>query len=423
MGLAVAVSASLAFSTIGTLASPLLDAGWSPAAVATFRLLIAAAVLAIPGALALRAPGALRALFRARLRVVLYAVLAVSGTQLCYFAAIQRIPVGLALLIQYLAPIGLLLFMWARTRRRPVTMVLVGSGVAVLGLVLVIGVGGSGGVDPIGLLYSLTAAIGVAIYYVLGAVADDGVPPVAFAASTILIGGLVTGAAAFVGLLPWSAPKVDVTMLGSHLPWFLPVLAIAILATAYAYVAGIIGSSRLGARTASFLGLLEVVFAVTLSWIFLGQSLAPVQMIGVALVLGGVAMIRPEETPAVVTLPVDPDAVAPVSRVPLTTGTIPLPAVLEPVAATTAAIAIVAAAQIAADEGGFEPIENGMLAEPDPAPVEDGVAEEETSVEDFDLAAFEAAYGAPSAERGSEHLDHDETSGRNPPTRPLALAG
>ncbi|TPW73049.1 DMT family transporter [Schumannella sp. 10F1B-5-1] len=373
-GLVVAISASLAFSTSGTIAKPLLEAGWSPAAVGAARLLIAAVVLAIPGILALRTPGALQALWGARLRVVLYGTIAVTGTQLCYFAAIQRIPVGLALLIEYLAPIGLLLFMWMRTRRRPATIVLIGSGLALLGLVLVIGADGDGGIafgslDPIGLLYSITAAVGVAVYYVLGAVADDGVPPVAFAASTILLGGLVTAALAAVGVLPWHTTAVDVRLLGAVVPWFAPVIAIGVVSTAFAYVAGIVGSSRLGARTASFLGLLEVVFAVALSWIVLGEALGPIQLLGGALILGGIAMIRPDETRAVAVAPTDAGAAVPVGSVPLLTGAIPLPHVLEPVAATTAAIAIIAVSQVAADEAGATPIDTPVLADPPTRPI------------------------------------------------------
>ncbi|TPX02679.1 EamA family transporter, partial [Schumannella luteola] len=140
VGVVMGLAAGLAFGAGGTIVKPLFSEGWTPGAAVFGRLVVAALALAIPAIIAMR--GELRPLLRAWRLVLAYAVLAVAGVQLAFYAAIERIPVGIALLIEYLAPVALLLLAWARTRRMPHRVVLVGAGLAVVGLVLVIGPSG-----------------------------------------------------------------------------------------------------------------------------------------------------------------------------------------------------------------------------------------------------------------------------------------
>ena len=109
LGLLIAIVAAATFGLSGALAKPLLESGWSPAAAVTARVLIGGLVLAPVAILSLR--GNWAALWRARWRVVAMAVVGVAGTQLAYFGAIERITVGTAVLIEYMAP--LLLVAWA----------------------------------------------------------------------------------------------------------------------------------------------------------------------------------------------------------------------------------------------------------------------------------------------------------------------
>jgi drug/metabolite transporter (DMT)-like permease len=57
-------------------------------------------------------------------------------------------------------------------------------------------------------------------------------------------------------------------------------------------VTGIAAAGRLGSRAASFLGLAEVLFAAAFAWILLGEALSPLQLVGGALILGGIACVR-----------------------------------------------------------------------------------------------------------------------------------
>ncbi|MDY7087831.1 MAG: DMT family transporter, partial [Actinomycetota bacterium] len=140
-------------------------------------------------------------------------------------------------------------------------------------------------------------AIGCAVYFVVAARPADGLPPVALAGSGLLLGGLVLGLVGLTGVMPFETAGGTVPMLGATVPWWVPLGVVAIAGTAIAYATGIAGSSRLGSRLASFLGLLEVVFASIFAWLVVGESLTVLQMLGGVLILAGIASI-PGEQPA-----------------------------------------------------------------------------------------------------------------------------
>ena len=291
-GLIVAVIAAFTFGTSGALIKPLLEAGWSPAAAVTARALIGGLVL-LPVALWL-VRGSWAAVRRGKWRILIMALIGVAGTQLAYFAAVQRIPVNTAILIEYMAPLLLVAFAWATTRRMPKAVVLVGSVIALGGLVLVVSPGGAGSFDLLGLAFAAIAMVGCAIYYVLAAKPSDGLPPVALAAFGLLGGGVSLGIVGLIGIVPFTATFNDVELLGSPQPFWVPLLIVGVIATAVAYAASITASEMLGSRLASFAGLLEVVAAALYAWLLLGEGLTLPQLLGGVLILAGIAFVRSE---------------------------------------------------------------------------------------------------------------------------------
>jgi len=292
LGILMGLAAGFAFGAGGTIIKPLFAEGWSPGAAVFGRLVVAAIALAIPALIAVRFD--LRPLLRAWRLVLAYAVLAVAGVQLAFYAAIERIPVSIGLLIEYLAPVALLLVAWGRSRRMPHRLVLIGAALAVLGLVLVIGPNGAGPLDPIGVGLAGIAMIGVAFYYIVGDRTPDGVPPMTLAWAGFVLGALALGLAGLVGILPMHVGFGEVAFFGMQAPWWVPLVTVGVLSTAFAYVAGITSIVLLGARVASFLGLSEVVFAGIVGWIVLGEAIAPLGLVGAALILGGIVLVRLE---------------------------------------------------------------------------------------------------------------------------------
>lgn len=291
LGIALGLAAGLAFGAGGVFVKPLLESGWSPGAAVLARISIAAALLAVPGLIALRFD--LRPLWRARWTVLVYGLVAVAGVQFAFYASLERIPVSTTLLIEYLAPIALVLFAWFRTRRMPQRIVLAGSVLAIAGLVLVIGPGG-GNLDPLGLAFAAIAMIGVCVYYAIGEKAAEQLPPVALIAAGFVVGAVALAITGAVGLLPMEATFTDVPFLGGTAPWWVLLLTVGAVSTAFAYVAGIAAIGMLGSRLAAFLGLSEVVFAGIVGWILIGEALGPLQILGGGLILAGIVCVRLE---------------------------------------------------------------------------------------------------------------------------------
>ena len=77
--------------------------------------------------------------------------------------------------------------------------------------------------------------------------------------------------------------------------WWLPVLGLGVVTAALAYVTGIAATRRLGSRLASFVALTEVLAALGFAWVLLGQAPRSIQLLGGALVLLGVVIVKSGE--------------------------------------------------------------------------------------------------------------------------------
>lgn len=292
-GLGVAIFSAMAFSTAGALAKSLIDAGWSPAAAVVARIAVAALMLAVPAAAAMR--GRWSALRRASGMVTVYGLVAVAGSQLFYFNAVQHLSVGVALMLEYLGTVLVVAWMWIRHGHRPRGLTLGGSAAALAGLVLVLGVIGDARLDPVGVLWGLGAAFGLATFFVLASRSNDDLPPVAMASTGMGIGAVTLLALGGIGALPVHATFGTVVFAGHRVSWLVPVAGLSLVAAVIAYVSGITAARMLGAKLASFAGLTEVVFAVLVAWLLLGELPTAVQLAGGALIVTGIAMVRVDE--------------------------------------------------------------------------------------------------------------------------------
>ena len=249
-GLIAAIASAAAFGASGPFVKPLLDAGWSPAAAVAVRAGAAGLVL-LP--LALAAVGwRVRAFAGSWRRIAVFGVIAVGGTQLCFFAAVQHLPVGVALLIEYLAPVLLVGFTWFRTRIRPSRLTLIGAGVATAGLYFVLDLTGAAGLDPVGIAWALMAAVCLAGYFALSAKVDPALPPVALAATGLLAGAVAVSVVGVAGFVPFTAIDGDVDLLSASVTWMVPMAVVVLLSTAFAYATGVFAANRLGSRVATF---------------------------------------------------------------------------------------------------------------------------------------------------------------------------
>lgn len=293
VGLGVALVSAAAFGTSGAFGKSLLLGGWSPGAVVTLRITLAALVLLVPMLVSLR--GRWPALRRNAWVVVGYGLTGVAGCQLAYFYAVTHLSVGVALLLEYLAPVLIVGWLWLRHRQAPGRLTLVGVALAAGGLLLVLDVVGGASVSPVGIAWGLGAAICLVLYFLLAAHVDDDLPPIGLAGGGLLVGSFALCGAAATGLLDVTRGASEVPLGVVVVPWWVPVLVIALVAAAFAYVTGVAAVRMLGAKVASFVALTEVLFAVLFAWVVLAELPTPVQLVGGVLIVGGLVAVRSDD--------------------------------------------------------------------------------------------------------------------------------
>lgn len=294
-GLILAALSAGTFGTSGIFASALIRSGWSPAAAAIARLAPAALLLAVPAVVQLRGRWSL--LRREAGRVMIFGLVALAGGQLFYFNALESIPIGIAVLLEYLGVVLVVGWLWAVRGQRPGRLTAAGAAAAIAGLALLVGMAGPARLNPIGIGWGLMEAVSLATYFLLSAAAGEQVlPPLVMAWGGLCTAAAFLAVAAGTGLVHVTAPAGDVELLHHRVSWIVPVLELSLAATVIAYVTGIAAARRLGAKLASFIAMAEVFFAVLYAWLLLGQMPSPTEFTGGAFMLAGVILVRVDET-------------------------------------------------------------------------------------------------------------------------------
>ena len=310
LGLLFAVGSAFTFGMSGPFAKSLMVAGWSPMAAVTARLAGGALVMAVFATIV--KPDWVREARRHARVVIAYGLVPIAGAQLCYYNAVSHLSVGVALLLEYTAPILVVGWIWATTRRRPRGMTLAGVGLAVAGIVLVLDIlSGAAHVNAIGVAWALAAAICAACYFMMSdeVTADgSGLSSITLSAGGLVVGAVAVGLLGLSGVMPLTFTANDAVVAGLTVPWWVPVIVLGVVSTAIAYTLGISGVARLRPSFASLLGLGEVLFAVLSAWVLVGEAVTLTQAVGGVVVLLGLALARQGDRSTEVTAATWPDA-------------------------------------------------------------------------------------------------------------------
>lgn len=289
--LAVAV-ASVLFAVNGTVAKLAMQAGLSPTRLVELRSVGSAVILVTVALVAVRG--------RMRLRGRELAVMAILGVvgmalvQWLYLVAISRLPVGLALLIEYTAP--LLVALWARFVQHEQVRARVWWALlaCLVGLTLVAQVRPGIELDPIGVAAAAGAAVCLATYYLLGARLVANRDPLSTQAWSLAFAGLF-----WLVLQPlWTfdagiladGVALPGALQGASAPLWLLVAWIIVLGTVVPYTLVLAGLKVIGAARSGLIGMIEPVVASAAAWLVLGEAMSGVQLVGGAVVLAGVAL-------------------------------------------------------------------------------------------------------------------------------------
>jgi len=139
------------------------------------RLVAPAFLLAVPAVVQMRGRWAL--LRREAGRVAIYGLVAVVGGQLFYFNAIESIPIGIALLLEYLGVVLVVGWLWVGRGKRPGWLTVAGVVTALAGLALLIDMARSAQISPIGIMWGLLDAVSLATYFLISAAGREEVLP------------------------------------------------------------------------------------------------------------------------------------------------------------------------------------------------------------------------------------------------------
>jgi drug/metabolite transporter (DMT)-like permease len=289
-GTGLAVASAATFAGSGPLAKSMMDTGFTPIQLSLLRIGLAAVLVLVPVA-ALR-PRALR-LRRRDWGVVLgYGLFGVAGAQAFFFVAVTRIPVGVAVLLEFTAPVFVALWVRFMRRRRLPTAVWLGIALAMAGLAMVAQVWHGFALNPVGVAAGLGSALSTTGYFLIGEYGANTRDPFGLLAGGLVIGAIAVGFAAPPWLLPTARFGATATLGGAALPVWLVVALLAVISTAVPYLCGLTSLRHLPSSTASVLGLLEPITATVLAWWLIGQSLQPLQLLGGVVVLGGAILVQ-----------------------------------------------------------------------------------------------------------------------------------
>lgn len=283
--------AALLFAFNGTVSKFILLTGMPPERLSQLR--VSAAFIILFAVVALRNREALR-LHRSEVRLLLaYGVLGIAFTQWLYFVAIGHLPVGVALLIEFTAPV--MVALWLRFGRGQAVQdrVWVALGLSLLGLALVAQVWKGLTLNGIGVLAAFGAAGALAIYYLLG---ERGVAT--RDAVSLTMWGFAAATAFWVVAAPWwtfpwdqlagSARVLESTSI--DVPLWVLAFWMVVLGTVVPFALSVAALRHIRAEQASVIGMVEPVLATIIAFLLLNESLAPIQLFGGALVLVGIVL-------------------------------------------------------------------------------------------------------------------------------------
>jgi drug/metabolite transporter (DMT)-like permease len=282
LGYALAATAATMWALNGSLSRLLLDDGVSALRLAELRGVLSFVMLAT--ALAIARPRLLRIRRQDIPRLAFLGVVGLAGVHATYFFSISRLDVGVALVIQYLGPLILLLWLRLVHRRQLQRSLWGAAGLSVIGCFLVVQAWNPGAIDGLGLLAAFGAAITFAIYLYSSEQAGHRYEPV-----TTLVWGF--GFASLFWLVvqpPWSFPFAEFSSAENIALG----LGVAIVGTLLPFVCIVAALRHVPASRAAVVATLEPVLAAIIAWPVLGQDLDVAQIAGGLIVVGAVVWVQ-----------------------------------------------------------------------------------------------------------------------------------
>jgi drug/metabolite transporter (DMT)-like permease len=282
LGYTFALTAAAFFGVGGIIAKAAFNSGVEPSILAEWRVLFAFLVfLAIFVA---RNPQGLR-IRRADLPLfAIFGTVGLAGVSLVYYESIKRIPIGVALVVEYTGPV--LLLIYARLRGRAVGRRLwIAAALAVLGCFFAAGAYDARlrELNTLGLALAALNAFIFALYFALGERLGQ-----TYRTPTLLVWGF---GFALVGWSvvrpPWLLPWAETSAEG-----YVQIAAVVVIATVIPFALTLAAVRIIPAARVGLAATFEPVVAAVVAWIAIGEHLDPLQIAGGLVVLIGIAIAQ-----------------------------------------------------------------------------------------------------------------------------------
>ena len=293
-GLLYVTLAGAMFAVNASVSKVVLDSGVDPARLTAVRCTGAALGLGL--VLLAVTPSRLRVTARELPALVMLGIAGAAMVQWLYFVAIDRLPVGIALLLEFTAPALVALYARLVRREHVHAMTWLAIGLAFGGLALVAQVWHDSGLDPLGVAAGLGAAACLATYLLVGERTAMTRDPASLTFYMFAFGAVFWAIAQ-----PWwsfdAALFADATSLRGVLdavviPVWAGVAWVVVLGTLVPYALYLAALRHVPPTTAGIVGMSEPVAGAAVAWAWLGQALTSVQITGGAIVLAGVALAQ-----------------------------------------------------------------------------------------------------------------------------------
>jgi drug/metabolite transporter (DMT)-like permease len=290
----MAATAAALWAVNGAVSKVILASGISSVRLSEVRM--TGAVVGFVIVLLVIAPARLKVSRRELPFLAVWGIGGLAFVQWFYFLAIHRLAIGIALLIEFIAP--LVVALWARyvfrehVRRR----IWFALALALVGLALIVDVRHGGSVSTAGVAFALASAAAYTFYLLLAehAVGDRD-------AVSLLAWGFAFGALFWCFVAPWwtfptERVAADVSLLGRlsdyHLPVWSLLAFLIVIGTILPFFLLVSALRHLPATRVGIIAMLEPVGATIVAWAWLNESLGALQLVGAAIVLAGIVVAQ-----------------------------------------------------------------------------------------------------------------------------------
>ena len=293
MGYFYALLAAFLFGANGSVSKVIIEAGFSAIQLTQMRVLGAAIISGI----------VLLVLDRRSFRlpprqwpvIIILGVVGVGLLQATYAFAIALLPVGIALLLEYLAVLIVAVVAFFFFKEKVHIRLWAAIALVIVGLIVVAEIWAST-LNPVGVLWGLAAAISLATYFLVGERQLKTISPLALSFWTMSVASLF-----WAPFSRWwtftSETFTTVTSLGGNLgaisvPVWLLIVWNVTLGSFAPFLLSLSALKRLSATAAGIVATSEIIFAFITAWLWLQEALSTWQVIGASVVFGGIVIAQ-----------------------------------------------------------------------------------------------------------------------------------